>query len=143
MFEISGNKMQAFKIAVILSLSVSAQIASGQTIQEMLAKQRAGQPSGESSQNTPAAAAVVAPPPAAPAPKVEPPPWRVHSIYSVGKVTVAEVTLGEELLRVQPGSTVGRYKVVSISPAGLQVESITPCKRRCPPNKTVGVGGLF
>lgn len=80
------------------------------------------------------------------APKAKPvasPQWKLHSIFTVGQKTSAEVVSGHQLLHVRPGSSIGPYKVVAVTFSSMKLESSTGCGRKCPSVKTVRLGETF
>ena len=67
-----------------------------------------------------------------PAPIIEKPRWLVHSLYAQGNVWVAEMTYGNRLLTVTPGTKVGNKVATKVDARGVHFGK-----------KVVGVGGAL
>lgn len=69
--------------------------------------------------------------------------WRLHGVYGIGDHISADVLNGDQLQRVQAGSTLGHYTVVKIGLFSMQLQTTKGCGRKCPTNVTVALGGTF
>jgi hypothetical protein len=130
-------------LVAIAAISCSVQAAFGQTIAQVAETQRA-KLLAEANPAQPAVAPAVAPavvPSKAKAPV--PAAWKLHSIYKVGQKTAAEVISGDQLVHIQPGASIGQYKVTSVTFYSIKLESSKGCGRKCPSVKTVQLGGTF
>lgn len=130
-------------LVALAAATCSTQAAFSQTIAQVAETQRA-KLLAEANPVLQAGAPAVAPAVVPSKPKVSvPAQWKLYSIYTVGQKTAAEVISGDQLLHIQPGASIGQYKVVSVSFYSIKLETRKGCGRKCPSVKTVQLGGTF
>lgn len=128
------------RAATFALVTCVVQVASAQTIAQVAEAQRAKLLADAN----PVQPVVAAPAQSLPRPRAAAPvQWRLHSIYTIGQKTSAEVLAGDKLVLVQPGASIGHYKVASITLTAITLETGKGCRKKCPIVKKVALGGTF